>query len=112
MHSVCPIPGAIDLSVGLRPSGTIAKPRNQSVVGAAALAFAAGLVRCIEIGVQRRGRALRQNADDGVGFAFEQNALTKPMAVAVEGRASEAIAENRSLGPVQSILFLCEVAGT
>ena len=72
---------------------------NDRKVGAAALAFAAGLERGIDVRIQGRDCALGQHADYRVRLALEQDGLPQQVAVGAEGVAPEAVAENALLGP-------------
>ena len=51
-------PGAVQFSIGLLPCGAVVQPDDSLEVGSSALAFAAGLQRRIDIGIERRVIAL------------------------------------------------------
>ena len=76
---------------------------DDAEVGALPLAFAAGLKRGVEVGIQRSDCALRKYADDGVGLSFEVDRLADQIAVGTEGGVPEVVAEDDGLRSFRGI---------
>jgi hypothetical protein len=73
------------------------------------LALAAGLEGRVQVGIQGGGDALGQNPDHCVRLALEKDALPDQVSVTGEGVAPQAVAQNRRLRPVRTILRLGEI---
>src|SRR6185437_10401294 len=92
-------PGAIQLGIGLLPGCRAVQAEDDAEVGALSFALRAGLKRCVEVGVERCGGVLREDADDRVGFAFEVDGLANEIAIGSENAMPEVVAEYDGLRP-------------
>src|ERR1700727_3038583 len=101
-HVLAVRPRAIDLGICLLPGCGIAQPQDRFEICAPTFTFAARLESDVDVGVERRLRVFREDADDGVGFALEQRGLAENLRIGVECGAPERVAEDRSFRTVRA----------
>ncbi len=99
-------PCAIDFTVGLLPGGAVTQPGNDFVVGATALAIAAGLERGVEVRVERGSCSRGQHADDGIRLALQLDCLPNETAVLVKASAPQVEAQDCRLWPVWTVFSI------
>src|SRR5262249_43577759 len=104
-----PSPCAIDLHGGLLPGCAAPQPQDRREVRRMALALAAWLQSRVNVGIQRRRRVFRQNANDRVGLPLEQNRPPQRIRISAKSRAPQSVTQDGGPWPVGPIFVLQEV---
>ena len=96
----------IQFGIRLLPRRAVAQPHDGDKVRSLPLALSAWLESRVDIGIQWRGRALGQDADNRVRLALQQNGLSHDVRVSAKRGLPQRVTQDGCPGTLRTILFV------